>query len=150
MQSTRIVAAVAELGSLGDFAMIDQLATMLLNTWAKKSLEELRVQAEREHTGIAFESVRADRGQRFMLVLCATDIDQIALLERAFNFVDDGVTEDWNTVTLAHLAMRLMRNGGGLRFESRRDEYGRRNALALIAAEPDSIRTVEGIFKMPP
>ena len=129
---------------------IDQLAQMLLNTWARTSLGELRVKAEREATGIAFESVRADRGQRFMLVLCATDIDQIALLERAFNFVDDGVTEDWNTVTLAHLAMRLMRNGGGLRFESLKDEFGRRSALALIAADPNSIRIIEGIFKMPP
>jgi hypothetical protein len=129
---------------------IDQFAVMLMNTWAKKSLEELRVEAEREATGISFESVRADKGQRFMLVLCATDIDQIALLERRFNFVDDGISEDWNAVTLADLAMRLFRNGGGLRFESRRDEYGRRTALALVAIDPDSIRQVESIFTLPP
>jgi hypothetical protein len=128
---------------------IEQMATLLLNTWGKKSLEELRLEAEREVSGIAFEAIRAGGGQRFMLVLCATDIDQIALLERAFNFIDDGVAEDWNTLTLAHLALRLMRNGGGLKFESIRDEYGRRTALVLIAGEPDSIRIIEGIFNMP-
>jgi hypothetical protein len=128
---------------------LEQLASMLWNTWWKTSLEELRIQVEREDSGIAFESVRADGGRRFMIVLCATEIDQIALLEKSFDFIDHGVTEDWNKLTLAHLAIRLIQNGGGLRFESRKDEYGRRNALALVAIEPASIRILETIFEMP-
>ena len=128
---------------------IEQMATMLLNTWAKKPLEELRIDAEREASGIAFESFRADGGQRFMIVLVATDVEQIALLEKAFELVDDGIVEDWNEITLADLAFRVMRKRGGLRFESLRDEYGRRSALALIAAEPGSVRLIETFFKMP-
>lgn len=126
-----------------------EFASQLAKNWGTKTLEDLRIEAEREATGIAFESIRADGGQRFVVILCATDIDQIARLERAFNFVDDPDSEDWSTVSLATLAVRMMRNGGGLRFESLRDEYSRRSALALIAADPDSIRMIEAVFEMP-
>ncbi|HEV2207917.1 MAG TPA: hypothetical protein VG167_04030 [Verrucomicrobiae bacterium] len=128
---------------------IDQLATVLLNTWAKKPLEELRLQAEHEKSGIALDALRLGTGQRLIIVLCATDIDQIARLEKVLEFVDDGASEDWTTFTVAHMAMRLMRNGGGLRFESLKDEYGRRSALALVAADPASVRAIETLFQMP-
>jgi hypothetical protein len=45
--------------------------------------------------------------------------------------------------------MHLMQNGGGRRFMSRRDKYGRRNALALIAIDPAPIRILEKVFKLP-
>jgi hypothetical protein len=126
-----------------------QLASTLYNTWGKTSLEELRIQADRADNGIAFESIRADDGKHLMIVLCATDIDQIALLEKNFYFDDNGVTKDWNTLSLVHLALHLMQNGGGLRFMSRRDEYRRRNALALIAIDPAPIVTIETVFNLP-
>jgi hypothetical protein len=126
-----------------------QLASTLSNTWGKTSLEEHRIQADRDENGIAFEAIRADDGNRLMIVLCATDIDQIALLEKNFDFVDDRVARKWNALSLVHLAMHLMQNGGGLRFMSRRDEYGRRNALALVAIDPAPIHIVETVFKLP-
>ncbi|HEV2328075.1 MAG TPA: hypothetical protein VGY56_04715 [Verrucomicrobiae bacterium] len=96
-----------------------QLASTLYNTWGKTSLEELRIQADRNNSGVAFESVRADDGNRLMIALCATDIDQIALLEKNFDFVEDGVKKDWNALSLVQLALQLMQNGGGLRFMRR-------------------------------
>ena len=126
-----------------------QLASTLYHAWGKTQLEDLRIQADRETSGIAFESTRADDGKRLMIVLGATDIDQIALLEKNFDFVDDGITKDWNALSLARLAMHLMQNGGGSRFMTRRDEYQRRNALALIAIDPAPIRIIETVFKLP-
>ena len=128
---------------------IDQLATALLNTWAKKTLEELRVEAERETSGIAFDAVRVNNKQRILVALCATDIDQIAMFEKAFRLVGSPPTSaNWNTTTLAHVAMDAMRRGG-FSFESRRDEFGRLSALALVAADPDSMRMMESVFKFP-
>lgn len=128
---------------------IDEIAALLTNTWAQKTLEELRLQAVNEATGIAFDAVRTEEGQRMMIVLCVTGFDQIARLERAFSLEDDGVTEDWNSLTLADLAMRQMINGGGLRFESFRDQYDRRSAMMFVATEPDSVRIIETAFSMP-
>ncbi len=82
------------------------------------------------------------------VILCVADIDQIARLESRLDFVDDGILEDWNTLSLAEVTMRSAR-AGGLCFESLRDEHGRRNALALIAVGPDSITQLEGIFDLP-
>jgi hypothetical protein len=126
-----------------------QFAKQLANAWGGKTLEELRVEAEGEVTGIKFESVRADGGQRFIIILCLTDLDQIAKLEAKLDLADDNEPEDWNNVTLAELASRMVRNGGSLRFESLKDEFGRRSALALIAADPDSVSMVENLFNMP-
>lgn len=126
-----------------------ELATRVAKVWTSKTLEDLRVEAERGDSGISFDSIRADNGRRFMVVLCVADIDQIARLETGLDLIDDNATEDWNTLTLATLAMRAASNGGSLRFESQRDEFGRRSALALIAADPHSISLLENIFEMP-
>lgn len=113
-----------------------------------KTLEVFRVEAERQAKGTLYESIRLDGGQRFMIVMCLTDVDQIARLEKAVDLVDDGSTEDWNTLTLADVAMRTVR-GVGFGFESLRDEYGRRSAVVLTATDPRSMRIVETIFNLP-
>jgi hypothetical protein len=125
-----------------------KFAALFANAWGDKTLEELRCEADREETEIAFEALRASEGQRFMIVACVTDIDQIARLEQVLDLVDDNLKEDWNTLTLADVAMRSARVGG-MCFEALRDEYGRRSALALIAVDPRSIRMVETLFELP-
>jgi hypothetical protein len=62
--------------------------------------------------------------------------------------VDDGIVEDWNTLTLGTLAVRAIR-GGGFCFDALQDENGRRSALVLIAAEPCSIQILESAFNFP-
>jgi hypothetical protein len=125
-----------------------EFASQLAKTWGTKTLEELRVEAEHEATGIRYECIRADGGQRFIIVMCLTDMDQIARLERAIELVDDGLTEDWNTLTLGHVAIRTTL-GDGFGFESLRDEYGRRSVVVLIAADPRSIHIIETVFELP-
>jgi hypothetical protein len=127
---------------------LEQIASHLAETWGTKTLEEFRVEAEREASGIKFESLRADGGKRFIIIMCLTDIDQIARLEKAVNLVDDGFTEDWSTFTLFKAVKRTML-GVGFSFESLRDEYGRRSAVVLTAAEPSSMRIIEALFKLP-
>jgi hypothetical protein len=125
-----------------------EIAAHLAKTWGSKTLEDLRVEAEKEQTGIAFESMRAQVGQRFMIIICLTDVDQITLIEKALDLVDDGVEEDWSTLTLAAIAMRTAK-GVGFAFESQRDEYKRRSALVLAATEPQSVKLMETMFALP-
>jgi hypothetical protein len=127
---------------------LEQFASHLAKTWGAKTLEELRVEAEREDSGISFESIRANGEQRLVVVLCATDLDKIAKLEKVFDLVDSGADENWNILTLADATVRTVRRGG-LSFEALRDEFGRRSAVVLIAAEPTSMRVIETVFDLP-
>jgi hypothetical protein len=117
---------------------IEEAAQQIRDNWNNKTLAEFRIEAERESTGVVYESFRLDAGQRLVLMLCLTDIDQIQSLERSFELRDDGTQEDWNTLTLGEVFRRTVL-GSGIAFESLHDEYGRRAALVICAAEPQSI-----------
>ena len=117
---------------------IEEAAQQIRDKWNNKTLAEFRIEAERESTGMVYESFCLDAGQRLVLMLCLTDIDQIQTLERGFELRDDGTQEDWNTLTLGEVFRRTVL-GSGIAFESSRDEYGRRAALVICAAEPQSI-----------
>ena len=117
---------------------IEEAAQQIRDTWNNKTLTDLRNEAERESIGMVYESLRLDAGQRLVLMLCLTDIDQIQALEVGFELSDDSTQEDWNTLTLGEVFRRTVL-GSGIAFESLRDEYGRRAALVICAAEPQSI-----------
>jgi hypothetical protein len=117
---------------------IEEAAQQIRDTWNNKTLVDLRSEAERESTGMVYESFRLDAGQRIVLMLCLTDVDQIQTLQRGFDLRDDGTQEDWNTLTLGEVFRRTVL-GSGIAFESLHDEYGRRTALVICAAEPQSI-----------
>src|SRR5262249_43974114 len=102
---------------------IEEAAEQIRDKWNNKTLVEFQIEAEREKTGRVYESFRLDTGQRLVLMLCLTDIDQIQTLERGFELRDDGSQEDWNTVTLGEVFRRTIL-GSGIAFESLRDEYG--------------------------
>jgi hypothetical protein len=127
---------------------LEEIAALLVKTWGTKTLEDFRVEAEHETNGTLFESLRADGGQRLIVVVCLTDPGQIKLIEDAVELVDNPNPEDWNALTLSTVAYRTA-FGAGFGFESRRDDYGRRSALVLIAAEPRSMHIMETIFSLP-
>jgi hypothetical protein len=117
---------------------IEEVAQQVRDEWNNKTLAEFRIEADRESTGMVYESFGVDAGQRLVLMLCVTDIEQIQTLERCFELKDDGTQEDWNTLTLGEVFRRTVL-GPGMAFESLRDEYGRRAALVICAAEPRAI-----------
>ena len=121
---------------------IEEAAQQIRDTWNNKTLTDLRNEAERESIGMVYESLRLDTGQRIVLMLCLTDVDQIQTLEQVFELRDDGTQEDWNTLTLGEVFRRTVL-GSGIAFESSRDEYGRRAALVICAAEPQSIERLD-------
>ncbi len=126
---------------------IEEAAQQIRDKWNNKTLAEFRIEAERESSGMVYESFRLDAGQRLVLMLCLTDIDQIQTLERGFELSDDGTQEDWNTLTLGEVFRRTVL-GSGIAFESSRDEYGRRAALVICAAEPQSIQRLYVLFNL--
>lgn len=63
--------------------------------------------------------------------------------------VDDGVNEDWNTLSLGTLVMRASACPNGLAFEPLRGSGDEWLALALIAAVPDSVQMLETVFELP-
>jgi hypothetical protein len=126
---------------------IEEAAQQIRDTWNNKTLVDLRTEAERESTGMVYESFRLDAGQRIVLMLCLTDVDQIQTLQRGFDLRDDGTQEDWNTLTLGEVFRRTVL-GSGIAFESLRDEYGRRAALVICAAEPQLIERLDVLLNL--
>ena len=126
---------------------IEEVAQQIRDEWNNKTLAEFRIEAERESTGMVYESFGLDTGQRLVLMLCLTDIEQIQTLERCFELRNDGTQEDWNTLTLGEVFRRTVL-GSGMAFESLRDEYGRRAVLVICAAEPRSIERLSALFNL--
>jgi hypothetical protein len=126
---------------------IEEVAQQIRDEWNNKTLAEFRIEAERESTGMVYESFGVDAGQRLVFMLCLTDIDQIQSLERSFELRDDGTQEDWNTLTLGEVFRRTLL-GSGIAFESLHDEYGKRAALVLCAAEPQTIQRLYVLFNL--
>lgn len=127
----------------------DETFAALRRQWDNKMLEELRQEAERRASGIAFDALRIGR-KRILLVVCITGHELVERLARLLEFQEGTAkSEDWNTFTLSAFVARAF-SGGKIIFEELRDEYGRRNALALSAADPDSITTLEQLFALSP
>jgi hypothetical protein len=115
--------------------------------WGAATLADLQASAVNAPSGTAFTAVRVAGGPRSVLVVCITDIDQIARVERAVELADDAKAEDWATFTLRDFVSPCAM-GTGIVFEALRDEYGRRSSLALGAADPHSITIVEALAKI--
>lgn len=56
----------------------DQLAYLLEERWASKTLGELHAQALSEKTGLMFDAVREAQGRRLLLAMCVTGSDEVA------------------------------------------------------------------------
>lgn len=116
--------------------------------WSTKYLDELRYEAAGEDSGIAFDAVRAEGGQRMFMVCCFTDETTIRGLEKYFTLGDEGKPADWSKLSLGEFLMRCPPTGG-LAYDDYRDGQGRRVALAFAAAGPEAIGIFEKIFSFP-
>ena len=127
---------------------VAEFVSLLRQEWGSKTLEELRVEAERNPTGLTFESMRVSSGQRVAIVLCLTEMDDIAEVERAISLIDRQTAVNWNELTLSDLVAQTAQ-GRGLCYEALRDEFGRRSALILVATAPDAVAFLEKAFNLP-
>jgi hypothetical protein len=62
---------------------IEEVAQQIRDEWNNKTLAEFRIEADRESTGMVYESFGVDAGQRLVLMLCLTDIEQIQTLDNS-------------------------------------------------------------------
>lgn len=127
---------------------IDELVSLITKRWGGRTLQQLREEALLDPNRSVFEAIRAEGGQRMVVMVCLTARGHILEVEQAFDLVDDGNAEDWNTLTLVEVFARTVR-AGGFCFEAVRDEEGRRVAVVLIATEPRSIAKLELLGNLP-
>jgi len=127
---------------------LDQATALLMEQWGTKTLEALRRQAKTEATGVAFDAIRVAGGKRLMVVICVTKKDQIAALQKVFDFAGGGAPEDWTKLTLLEIAIRAGA-GPGFAFESLKDDAGEFSDIILISTEPRSMAMIERVFTMP-
>jgi hypothetical protein len=121
----------------------------LLNGWDHKTLADLKAEADKELNGTALESLRVNNGPRGFVVICATGEHQISLIEKIFDFQDDGPHCDWNTTTLFRLTVDTERENG-MSYQELREPMNNRTAVILCATRPEKIRILETIFSLAP
>lgn len=133
---------------------VDQMMA-LLGKLSGKTLEDLRAEALVEVSGIKFDAIRAENGPRFLVVMCVTkgaDIQQLSAGLALDRFPP--IRQDWSSIVLSDLvtmAIQGLRSGQSSGFIAvpRISQAGKRDALVLICAGPDSIAKLESVFKMP-
>ncbi len=124
----------------------DQLRKLLDHHWRKKTLADLRKEAEREFNGTAFETIRADKGPRALLVICATGQHEIRLVEKALDLqADDEPWLNWESQTVFDLVLHT-EMGVGISYQDQRDAKGNRCAIVICATRPENIQMLESLF----
>lgn len=122
----------------------DETVTYLTQQWGNKTLSEFRGKALLEANGTAFESLRAQEGQRVIILMCLTESKQMEIIEAVMDFGGQSPV-DWDTYTLGHLALDSVK-GGGSCYHEKCEPSGNRVSLVLCATSPEAIRTLESIF----
>ncbi len=126
---------------------IDQAAEILMTQWNAKPLEGLRKQARAEATGIAYDAIREPGGPRLMMAMCITGQENIALIQKVFQFDNSSPDEDWTKLSLTDVTVRAMR-GNGFAFEGLTDGNGAFTDILLVSTEPKSMRLIEKIYTL--
>jgi hypothetical protein len=121
-----------------------ETALQMAGEWGAQTLEELRTEAAAEPNKLAFASLRAN-GRRFCMVVCIADMAQ-AFGGRTVTFSDDCPVLDWSACTLAEAVLLAAPTTFVFPIRSASDS----NALALIAAGPDSMASMGELFVLPP
>jgi hypothetical protein len=118
----------------------DLKALAALAKWDCQTLDTLRVRANARPDGVAYEDVVLEDDTRIVLAICFCGN---GLSLDALEVIDAGhpVTEDWDKVYLINLAIRAAASGGIIRAE-------RSDAIALITAEPDTIKSMANVFNL--
>lgn len=124
------------------------IAAAIAAHWSGKTLAMLRDEAMAEANGTAFDAVKIPGKGRVALVVCVTAPDQLSLVGRFFDLVDDGAREDWNTLTLGEVFSRTW-SAAVLRCELFGGGNGSFEAVVLIAADPRSMEMLGRFFSFP-
>jgi hypothetical protein len=126
---------------------LDEVVSALTNNWGANTLQDLLKRAVDSDTELAFSAIGAN-GVRFVIALCTTNSDQIAAFGKRFDLETDTGSDDWRTLRLAGLARRALEERTILTFVRKRPDKTV-SALALIAADPESIVTLTTLFVIP-
>lgn len=119
---------------------------LVAKVWYKKRVEDLRVAAVLEESGVAFDAVRVGvGGPRMCLAVCATGHDQIGSLREDWGLTGAAASADWHALSAGDLVLRAVRSPGGWAFAAL-DGNGEWLALYLVAVVPDSITILERGF----
>lgn len=117
------------------------------NEWASVSFENLYQRALDAAGGVSFSSLRVSAGPRMFLVVCFADPDLIDSM-----VVDPSMqyrqSTDWKNLFISDAVVDAFRTGNVEGFV-RLDNTGRKSALALIAATPDSITKLGQLITLP-
>jgi hypothetical protein len=102
-----------------------------------------------EKTGLKYVGIRADKGQRFILIICLAKPEPIENFARAFDFAESpGERKNWLDYTLADFSLDTMK-GTLLAYEDVKNEKGDRIAIAMCAIRPDVIAALERALNLP-
>jgi hypothetical protein len=137
-------------GNMNDFEQFAaQLDRLVQDTWAGRTLADLRNEAATKMNGTAFSALRTDEGQRFLLVVCVTGEHELRKVLRVFELDPSGKPVNWETEAVVSVIMRTIESGG-FGYEEERDVLtGAVTALTLVSAEPASMGILESIFSFP-
>jgi hypothetical protein len=127
------------------FESADKITKLVFKEWGNKTLAELRMEASVEKTGLKYVGIPADKGQRFILIICLAKPKPIENFSRAFGFAESpGERKNWLDYTLADFSLDTLK-GALLAY----GEKGERIALAMCAIRPDIIAALEHALKLP-
>jgi hypothetical protein len=126
----------------------EEIVHQLTKRWGGTTMAEFRDEAVLEDNGTLYDSVRVQDGPRIILMICVTNPEQIAIVEKAFKLDEEMPVKDWTAHTLVEWIFHTVQ-GVGLSYEDLHDAYGKRTAVLLCATRPESVRVLETFFKMP-
>lgn len=127
----------------------DDPALDIAADWGRRSLGALLRAARADPGGVAFSGLRAG-ATRSVLVVCAVRPDVIEYLAATTELPEPDTEGEWDRVALVDELARASASGQGIRALGGANRASRLSAVALTAAEPDSIRSLEKFFALPP
>jgi hypothetical protein len=128
-----------------------ELVATMNREWKTITLEHMRQQALDTAEGVTFRALRGSDGCRIVVVVCFVDPDRLATMELA----PDGNALRWSEWRNAHISDLV---AGALvaghvtthvLSANRESTNPSISALALIAADPDSIVKLTSLFVIP-
>jgi hypothetical protein len=126
----------------------DALADALESFIGGQTLATFRDEAAKEMNGTCFKAMRRDGGRRYILLACVTGEHELRKIGD-ISGCEAQEHGDWSSVTLADALTRAIMRDGFCYYvdSSSRSSFA---PVALIAAGPDSVTKLEGIFRLQP
>lgn len=125
-----------------DFEELIQRMTL---RWNEMSLRTLEDEARREPTGIKFEAVRIDGGVRMMIAIVVTEPGLMSRV--SVRPQEEATREQWDGA-LGRRFMEAFAARGLMILHRGFSGEGSSRAVALIAADPDSMAKITELFDL--